>query len=95
MEGRSLAIKDEIRQLIVAGILKDDGAELSDDRPLLRDGLLNSIGIMKLITLISSELQIQFEDEDYNLDNFSTLNAISELVQKRAMARAVVSAGLG
>jgi acyl carrier protein len=72
-----------IRQYMQTEIFKGLTEEVADDRPLIRDGLINSIGIMKLMTFMSDRLQVEFEDEDYRVENFETINNIMEFLKKK------------
>lgn len=79
---------DRIREFIAADIVKNKDIDLGTDRPLVADGLLNSIGIMKLIDFMSREFGIKFEDDDYSLENFETMQAILQLLERRQPATA-------
>jgi acyl carrier protein len=73
----------DVRAYIAREILKDNEVEITPDRHLIRDGLLTSIGLMKLIEFLSDKYSIQFEDDDYNVENFETLHAIQMLLERR------------
>ena len=77
-----------IRQYMQAEIFKGLMEEVADDRPLIRDGLINSIGIMKLMTYMSDHMHVEFEDEDYSVENFETINNIMEFLKKKTAASA-------
>ena len=74
---------EDIRTFVANEILKSKDIALPDDRPLIQDGLLNSIDIMRLITHLSDEFGVQFKDDDYSLENFETINSIFALARKR------------
>lgn len=73
----------DVRDYIAREILKDDEIEIAPDRQLIRDGVLTSIGLMKLIEFLSDKYSIAFEDDDYNVENFQTLHAIQLLLERR------------
>ncbi len=73
----------DVRDYIAREILKDNEIEIAPDRHLIRDGVLTSIGLMKLIEFLSDKYSIQFEDDDYNVENFETLHAIQMLLERR------------
>lgn len=80
-------LHDELRTYITREILKNSDIELSEHSRLIQDGLINSIGIMKLITFLSDRAGVQFEDDDYKLENFETLSTIRGLIERRSAAR--------
>ena len=75
-----------IRAYIVSEILKDEEIELATDSSLIQEGLINSIGVMKLITFLSDHFGLELEDGDYDIDNFETLAAIHDLYRRRSGA---------
>lgn len=77
----------DVRGYIARELLKDNEIEIAPDRHLIRDGLLTSIGLMKLIEFLSDKHSIQLEDEDYNVENFETLNAIQSMLQRRVESK--------
>ena len=74
---------EDIRAFVANEILKSKDIALPDDRPLIQDGLLNSIDVMRLITHLSDHFGVQFQDDDYSLENFETINSIFALARKR------------
>ena len=72
-----------IRQYMQTEIFKGLTEEVTDDRPLIRDGLINSIGIMKLMSYMSDNMQIDFEDDDYKVENFETIGSIVEFLNRK------------
>lgn len=87
-----MASRDQLHDYLVTEIIKDPTLELGETQPLVRDGLLNSIGIMKLITFMSERFGVQFADEDYDLDNFETLASIRRLIETRSASATVSQA---
>ncbi len=73
-------IKERIRTFLFKHI-KDN--ELSDDENLFASGLLNSLFAMQLVMFTEKEFQVKVENEDLDLKNFSTINAIAGFVRKK------------
>jgi acyl carrier protein len=76
---------EEIRSFITDQIVKSKDVVLTDDRHLIRDGLINSIDVMRLITFMTERFGATLEEDDYNLENFETLASIHALVEKRTV----------
>lgn len=83
-----MALDDELRAYIAKEIVRNESVELSEDSQLIQGGLINSIGIMKLIAFLNERFGVQFEDEDYKLENFETLGTIRSLIERRSPATA-------
>ena len=61
------------------------GFEFSESESLLGRGIIDSMGVVELITFVQDEFGVAVDDGDITEDNFGTLNAIAEYVQgKRA-----------
>ncbi len=58
--------------------------EIDEHRPLIRDGLLNSIGLMKLIRFLNERFGIEFNEADFRLEDFETIASIRERVLAKA-----------
>jgi methoxymalonate biosynthesis acyl carrier protein len=59
------------------------GHELSDDEDIFSLGFVNSMFAMQLVTFVEHEFCITIENEDLELDNFRTVNAIAGLVERK------------
>jgi acyl carrier protein len=78
-----LQIQDALRQFIVNDLLLGQVAEIKDDDDLLLSGLMDSLGVVRLIAFIESELHLTVPPEDVVLENFQTLAAITAYLQNR------------
>lgn len=58
--------------------------DLADDEDIFALGFVNSLLAMQLVQFIEKEFGITVEDEDLDLDNFRSLNAIDALVEKKS-----------
>ena len=55
---------------------------LTDNEPLLTSGFLDSIAIVKLLTYIEQEFDVEISDADFDPDNFETIDAIAMLIER-------------
>jgi acyl carrier protein len=60
-----------------------DGNELSNDESFLEFGVLDSTGIIELITFIESEFDIEIEDTEIIPENLDSVNCVSRFVYKK------------
>jgi methoxymalonate biosynthesis acyl carrier protein len=54
------------------------------DTPLIDSGIVDSLGLFKLIAHIEDEFKVKIEPEDVQIENFATLNAIAGLIRSKA-----------
>ena len=57
--------------------------ELQDDEDIFALGFVNSLFSMQLVMFIEKEFNIRIENTDLDLNNFRTINSITELVQSK------------
>lgn len=55
----------------------DDDLTIGPEDDLLTSGLVDSLGIMRLVAFIESELGVQVPAADLTIDNFVSVRAIS------------------
>lgn len=59
---------------------------LQDDQDIFSLGFVNSLFAMQLVLFVEKEFGITVENEDLNIDNFRTVNSISNLVEQKVAA---------
>jgi acyl carrier protein len=78
-----MTIVDAVREFVATELVKDPTIEMPEERPLIGHGLINSLGIMRLIGFLRDRFDLRFDDDDYKLENFETLGAIRRLIERR------------
>ena len=72
-------MKDKILKYIEDNLLEST-KKLSSDDDLLNTGLVDSIGVVKLIAFIEDEYHIKVPPEEMVIENFVTVDAISGFI---------------
>lgn len=57
--------------------------ELQDDQDIFAMGFVNSLFAMQLVLFVENEFGISVENEDLDIDNFRTISAITNLVERK------------
>lgn len=60
--------------------------ELRDDEDIFETGYVNSMFAMQLVMFVEREFSIAVEDEDLELDNFRSIDAIAGLIGRKTVA---------
>ena len=60
-----------------------DLVDLDEAQSLIETGILDSMGIVKLVDFIETEYQIKVEDQDLVPDNFEMIGSIAELIARK------------
>ncbi len=73
--------KAQIRNFIINELVQDARhANLSDSDPLIESGIMDSLGMMKLIGFLEDNLSIEINDDELIPENFSNIEAIGNLI---------------
>lgn len=56
--------------------------EFNNNDDLFKQGLVNSLFAMELVTFIETEFHFEIANEDLKLDNFRSVEALVSMVQK-------------
>ena len=74
--------ESEIRKFIAENMLfSADGFNYDDDASLLDAGIIDSIGVMELVTFVSQTYKIEVPPEDISPDNFDSINRLANYVR--------------
>lgn len=60
--------------------------DLQPDEDIFALGFVNSLLAMQLVAFVEKQLGVTVQDEDLDLDNFRTVNAIARLVARKSGA---------
>ena len=73
-----------IKSFIIKDILTDaTKTNIGYEDSLIEAGVIDSLGIMKMLAFLSDKFQLTVEDEDVIPENFETINAISTYIEKK------------
>lgn len=71
-------LMDYIKQEFLRGRATD----LKEDDNLLNTGILDSLGILQLVTFTEDRFGIQVPDEDVVFENFQSVKALADYLEK-------------
>jgi acyl carrier protein len=81
---------DEYKKKIRTFILKYiQNNSFTDDEHLFQRGYINSLMAIELILFIETEFSMQIGNEDLNLDNFKSVEALARLVERKKAGNAI------
>jgi acyl carrier protein len=73
--------REALKTFIESDILA--GAQLGYDDDLLLSGLVNSLGVMRLVAFTQKQFGIDIPMEDVIIENFQSIDAIASYLQTR------------
>jgi acyl carrier protein len=75
-------IKEKIKNYILQAVYAEK-EKIKDDSLIFKEGFIDSMGFMVLISFIEEEFGIKTTDADLLEENFESINAISEFVIRK------------
>lgn len=79
----TITIKNDVRAFLKGF---SGGREFNDDDLVFGSGLINSLFAMQLVMYLEKAYSIKVVNQDLDLKNFETLNAIAAFVDKKLSA---------
>ena len=75
-----------IKNFIRTELIYDDEKDFDENTNLIERGIVDSMSLVRLISFIEENCDIQVQDEDIVPENFSSLNKISSFIAERRKA---------
>lgn len=73
-----------VKQFVIEEFLPDtEACELDDDLDLIESGIVDSLGVLKLIAAIESQYHFTLEAELMQPENYKSVRAIETLIQRK------------
>ena len=73
----------QLSQYISTEILKQPKRIISDDQPLISDGIIDSFHLVDLAMYVEDHFGVHIDDAELNADTFDTLRQLVELIRQR------------
>lgn len=78
-----MEIKEQIRQFILTNFYVADPDSLGDDTSLLDLAIIDSTGVLEVITYLESEYGISVDDAEIVPENLETITRIAAFVTRK------------
>ncbi|MBN1983041.1 MAG: acyl carrier protein [Chitinivibrionales bacterium] len=76
-------VREIVREFIVNNFLFGDGAKLSDTTSFLEGKIIDSTGILELITFLEEKYAIKIDDTELLPENLDSLEKIACFIQRK------------
>lgn len=84
METKDVHIEAAIRQFIASSLLySEEGFAYSDDASLLRERIIDSLGVVELAAFIARRFGVRVEQPEVRPDNFDTVARLAAYVRRK------------
>jgi len=77
-------IKDQVREFIREELATAKGiTSFGDDESLMENGVIDSLGIFRLVTFLEENFGVKVGDEEINAENLQSVSMIEQLVIRK------------
>jgi acyl carrier protein len=79
-----MTIEAQIKDYIARNLLfSDDGFPYDDQVSFLDEGIVDSIGVMELVTFVEETFSIKIEDLDVTPENFDSVSKMAAFIRRK------------
>jgi acyl carrier protein len=79
-----MSISEAVRNYILENYLfSDDPSALADDESFMEKGIVDSTGMMEVISFLEEEFDLSVQDEEMVPENLDSVSAIVAYVQRK------------
>ena len=80
-------IEPPIRDFIAANLLySKEGFTYADDASLLREGIIDSLGVVELVEFLQTRFGVKVEQQEVRPDNFDSVAKLAAFVRRKLAA---------
>ena len=83
MKEETKLVAESVRQFIVGTFPSARRRALSNDDPLLENGIVDSLGVLDIVSFLETEFGIAASDDELVPENFRTIQSIAGFVEKK------------
>ena len=74
---------ETVHEFIVENFLFGDGEQLTNETSFLDSGIIDSTGILELITFLEETYNIAIEDDELIPENLDSLNNVAKFIEQK------------
>ncbi|MEO6871226.1 MAG: acyl carrier protein [Chthoniobacterales bacterium] len=79
-------VKEKVRAFILEYAAGHGVTEVKDNEPLLRNNIIDSLGVFRLIDFLEENFPLTVEDTDMEPEGFDNLDAITAFIIRKTSA---------
>jgi acyl carrier protein len=77
-------IRQELRRFVVTNfLLGEDDAVLDDDASFIEQGIVDSTGVLELVSFLEQRYAIKLDDEDLVPDNLDSIHNLLAFLERK------------
>ena len=77
-------IRQELRRFVVTNfLLGEDDAALDDDASFIEQGIVDSTGVLELVSFLEQRYAVKLDDEDLVPDNLDSIHNLLAFLERK------------
>ena len=76
-------LKTKIKAFIIENFLFGNANGLQDDTSFLEEGIIDSTGVLELVTFLEEDFGIQVDDEELIPENLDSINNVTTYLEQK------------
>lgn len=76
-------VRTQIREFIIENFLFGNADGLKDDTSFLEEGIIDSTGVLELVTFLEETFSIQVDDEELIPENLDSIDNVSSFLERK------------
>lgn len=86
-----MEIKDQVQAFILANFYVSEPSSLGESTPLLAKGIVDSTGVLEVVSFLEEQFNITVEDDEMLPENLDSVAKIAAFVRKKQEAQLLAS----
>src|SRR5690242_11726762 len=79
-----MQIENKIREFILKNLYYAEDSHIGDDDSFLETGVIDSMGVMELVTFIQSEFRVEAAQQEIVVENFDSIRKLADFVRRKS-----------
>lgn len=81
-----MEVKSTVKQFIVNEFMHEHDLDvLRDEDSLIESGIVDSMGLVKLVSFLEKKYRIKIKEDELDIDNFNNINALTNFINKKLL----------
>ena len=77
-------IASEVERFVKRNYLLDEDESIDHSQSLIGSGIIDSTGILELITFLEENYRVRFDDSELTAENFESIARIAEFIGEKS-----------
>lgn len=87
IESNEIEIRKQLKQFIKDNFLLGNDAAINDDDSFMGKGIVDSTGILEVVSFVEETFSIKIEDEELLPDNLDSINNLLTFIKNKSHSR--------